>query len=84
MLTATTISQKPYTFAKVTSGDLTVGVGFAKCNPTDQWDQELGERIAIGRAIKQAERNTAARVCLSTYVVPDYPRKHTTLELSSA
>lgn len=58
---AEVISEKPYTFATVTmtttTGDVYVGHGFSKWdnNPTPNWDPELGEQIAIGRAKKDLE-----------------------------
>ena len=51
--------QRPYTYAEVLHHGQVVSTGFAKCNPHDAWDEELGVKIAVGRAVKQKERGTA-------------------------
>ena len=33
-----------------------LSLGFAICNPEDKWDEELGKRIALGKAIKRPAR----------------------------
>lgn len=33
-----------------------LSLGFAICNPEDKWDEELGKRIALGKAIKRPTR----------------------------
>ena len=33
-----------------------LSLGFAICNPEDKWDEELGKRIALGKAIKRPSR----------------------------
>lgn len=33
-----------------------LSLGFAICNPEDKWDEELGKKIALGKAIKRPAR----------------------------
>jgi hypothetical protein len=33
-----------------------LSLGFAICNPEDKWDEELGKRIALGKAMKRPAR----------------------------
>lgn len=33
-----------------------LSLGFAICNPEDKWNEELGKRIALGKAIKRPAR----------------------------
>ena len=33
-----------------------LSLGFAICNPNDEWNEELGKRIALGKAIKHPAR----------------------------
>ena len=33
-----------------------VSLGFAICSPEDKWDEELGKKIALGKAIKRPSR----------------------------
>lgn len=43
----------PYVLVEIRGGafgHVSTGVGFAKCNPVDQWDEEQGVKIATGRA----------------------------------
>lgn len=47
--------RKPYTMAKITStedGVTKIGVGFSKCNPTDRYNVEVGEKLAFSKACK--------------------------------
>lgn len=51
--------QKPYTFVQLIGkyGKI-VSVGFAKCNPYDEWNDAMGISIALGRAVKKLARET--------------------------
>ena len=33
-----------------------LSLGFSICNPDDKWDEELGKKIALGKAIKRPSR----------------------------
>lgn len=33
-----------------------LSLGFAICNPEDKWDEELGKKIALGKAMKRPSR----------------------------
>lgn len=48
------IHDRPYTFVRLKLKDSRLqGLGFAKCNPNDEWSSYLGFEIAMGRALKK-------------------------------
>ena len=51
--------QQPYTHAIIETGTLAGGFwhGYAKCNPSDEWNSILGEQIAIVRAARNMFRS---------------------------
>ena len=56
---------KPYVYVGVRlelpeQNRTALAVGFAKCNPVDEWDQERGLRIARGRAEADLARKFVA------------------------
>ena len=53
------VQKRPYTMITLKAtfeGHAYHGVGFAKCCPRDEWDAELGRKIAIGRAEAEVAR----------------------------
>ena len=44
--------QRPYTHAIVVYKTLWSGHGYSKCNPIDEWDEDLGALIAVKRAAR--------------------------------
>lgn len=44
------VSIFPYTFVKLKVGSKTT-CGFSKCRPNDQWDESIGQSIALKRAL---------------------------------
>lgn len=49
----------PYTYVNIVlrhkdNGKLATGTGFSKQRPTDTWNREIGYRVALSRAIKDA------------------------------
>ncbi|MCK9356993.1 MAG: hypothetical protein M0R22_07630 [Dehalococcoidia bacterium] len=48
----TLLSRKPYTVMQVTYGYYKT-IGVAKCSPKDQWNEQLGRTIAMGRAVAE-------------------------------
>jgi len=51
--------QTPYTHAILDAGITTLGItghGYAKCNPGDEWNSDLGAQIAVVRAARNLFR----------------------------
>ncbi len=49
-----------YTFVKIKYQDIE-GCGFAKCHPNDNYNPELGHKIALGRALMDCAEQISAQ-----------------------
>jgi hypothetical protein len=73
------VQRAPYTFVRVKAcldDQDWWAVGFAKCNPVDEWIPMMGFEIAFGRAINTIARDVLARRSGQTVgIIGDSPLK---------